>query len=249
MATANSTAAFWSRIVAILGGLIVLGGIGALVLLGVVLASESGAEIPVYLTLPENAKALLLYGGGAAFLAGAVLNVVGNFLAGAFEPVRSGSPAAEGTDGPPTIPRSERYRRKLARSYGALATIVFGLVAIDVVGRAMTGPQTSSVVDVVLLYINLGIRLLFGSSVGALVFALLLGGLWYGVHARSAEALLAGLVVAILFFPAAAATGSLGFAIAGIWLLFYTVMARSATEFKVAETNAVPPAIRQLLGK
>ena len=251
MARSNSTAAHSARFVAICGILLALGGIAALVYLGVTLASESGVDVPVAVPVSENAKALLLYGGGGAFLVGAVLNVVGNFVAGIFEGSSSGGSESGGhqVDAGSTIPSDERYRRKLARSYASLAGIVFVILAISLAGRALADPQPNSIVDLLLVFTSYAIRLLFGSVAGAVVVALLFVALWYGIRLRSAEALLAGLVVAVLFFPAALAVGSVGFAIAGIWLLFYTVMARTATEFKIAEATAVPPLVRQLLGK
>lgn len=236
-----------ARGVAVLAALVALGGVVALVVVGLFAAEQSGVAVPFSVPITTDRAEQIAIAGGIGLLGGVVVNLVfrtiGDFAAG----FRSGQARVSGGgadgDGPST-PVSERYRRKLARTYLWIAGFVALLVVVGSVGEFA---GSSSVVDVTLTIATISLDLLFGGVAGGITVVAVLLGLWYGVDQRATEALVAGFVVAVLFLLTAVAMRAAGWIVFALMLLYYNFLSRGATEFQWMRADNVPGPIREFV--
>lgn len=230
---------------AVLAGVAAVGGFLALIVAGLGAASQQGVQVYVSVPLTAEEIELLLQGGFVALLGGIVVNTlanaVANFTAGlqggaqTTQSAAGSSGAVEDSSG--GVPVAERYRRRLERLYLGVAGLVVGLVVLTLLG--------SGTVGVVGRIAELSTVILFGSVGGAVVVAAILGGLWYGVKREATEALVAGFVVAVLFFVSAVLAQAPGLVIFALYLCYYSLRARGATTFQFVEASEVPGTINR----
>lgn len=226
---------------------------GLLVAVGIVVFAVGGARAvyeadlsPVSVPITTNQMELLLLGGGGAFLVGAALNIVGNVSARFVATTReSGADVDLDNDAAAAreLPTSERYRRSLGRTYLSLSILILALVTLAGAGGAIPDPAG----ELTQAIAAISVRILFGSIAGAMLSALVLGGLWYGIKQRSAEALLAGLVIAALFVVSTIQYSAFGLTVAGLLLVYYSVMARKAVTFRLTDASAFPDHVRRFV--
>jgi len=247
MSSENTSLHHASRFVAVLGViLIILSILGGGILVAKVL-ENAGYEWVGEIPIANDDMQLLLYGIGGAFAVGAIMNVLGNFFAGLFGPTQPQSTSSTSESGDSIsqqAPAPERYRRSLAKQYAFVGGFILVLVGISLSAGVLTADGTTSIVDLFVTYASFGIRILFGSVLGALLTAGIFVALAIGLRRRSAEALLVGLVVGVCFLPVALATRSLGFGIFALSIIYYSIRARNATEFVFVEAAGVPDAVR-----
>lgn len=255
------------RFVAVLAGVVALAGVGAFAVVGLFVAEQSGMAVPGIADLTTTQAERLLVSGGVAVFAGIVLNLVANtvasFAAGFREaPARPGegvtTPTDEGASsgasspeqagsGASRPPASERYLAKLQRTYLFLSGTV-ALLAVLGVASGATGRSVGSVVEVIFFFAELTLALFFGGLAGALGVLVVLLGLWYGASEAASEAIVVGLVIALLFLPTAVVLGSFGLVLFSLTMLYYNLLARGATEFRWVTADAVPGTVRRFVG-
>jgi hypothetical protein len=232
------------------GTALVIVGVAVFAIGGLRAAYESGFS-PVSVPITTDEMWLLLFGGGGGFLLGVLVNIFGRTVLGFLQGRREGTagttgnaPARASDASEPDRAPSEQYRRQLARSYKALAVLILAIATLASVGTAIPG-RAGDVVGEIATIVAL---VLFGSVGAAVLTALLLGGLWYGIERGSAEALLAGAVVAVLFVLSTLEYGAFGLTIAGLWMVYYSVRARKSVSFTLLDPASVPEPVRNIVG-
>lgn len=244
-----------ARAVAVLAGLVALGGIVALVAAGLYAAEQSGVAVPVTVPITADRAEQFIVSGAIGLVAGVVVNLLANTVANFAAGFRSGQVVAErraatgaaggeGDDDVPSVPVSERHRRKLARTYLWITGFVALILVVGSVGSVAGG---GSALEVALALAAIAVDLLFGGVAGGLAVVALLLGLWYGVRQRATEALVAGFAVAVLFLATAVAIRSVGWVILALMLLYYNFLSRGATEFRWLRAENVPGPVREFV--
>jgi len=210
-------------------------------------AAEAGIS-PVSAPINLDQMYVVLLGGGALVLGGALLNVLTGILANVLATTQEDRTYDNPDDGElvaDRAPVSERHRRRLARHYFYIGAFILLVVSIAARGDAISGEAARIATDVA----QIAVTVLFGSTTAALLSAFVLLGLWIGIKRRSAEALLVGVGIAVLFLLMALQFLVVGWILAGLWFLYYSFMARKAVSFRLVEASSVPEQIRRYVGQ
>ena len=229
--------------IAVLGAVIALVSFVALVVggIGYVNTSASDLSVPITIGLTADQSIWVFMGGAAGTVVGGLLHLLGGTAANFVEGFRGaeasgGGGGAAASDGAaesgPTIPASERYRRKLSTFYRGVGLFIALIVGLGLVAGDPATTSANDLVGLVFVFGAIATRVLFGGVGTGLLVVGAFGALWYGVEQAAREALIAGFVVAALFVLLGASAGAVGLIIAGLYLAYYNYLARAATQYQ-----------------
>lgn len=156
------------------------------------------------------------------------------------EAMRASGPGR--SDGPP----GERYRRILTRLSAFVGIFSLVLAAVARFGGEYL-VRSDPFVGVPVLTAEVLVRMLFGSPTAAAGTGVLFVALWFGVRWRSSEVLLLGMLTGVAFLPLAVLVPAAGFAILGLFVLYYSYRARQATFFRILNERTVPDVLARFV--